>query len=299
MSGVPGVYSFEFFPPATAEGAHKLSATRGELARLSPAFFSVTYGAGGSTRDRTLAAVLDIIAAGEQAAPHISCIGSSRDSIAATLATYRASGIRHLVALRGDLPSGTADAGEFRYADELVAFIRKSTGDWFHIDVACYPEFHPQAPSPDADLANFKRKIDAGANSAITQYFFNADSYYHFVDRARSLGIGAPIVPGIMPIGSFAKLARFSDACGAEIPRWIRRRMESFGDDTASIRAFGLDVVTALCADLLAHGAPGLHFYTLNQAALSTAVWQRLELPGRSVSAGAPADETAPSPMLR
>ena len=194
------------------------------------------------------------------------------------LAHYRGHGIRHLVALRGDLPSGTADAGEFRYASELVAFIREETGDWFHIDVAAYPEFHPQARSPEDDLANFRRKIDAGANSAITQYFFNADAYWRFVDRCGERGIAIPIVPGVMPIASYTKLARFSDACGAEIPRWIRRTLESYGDDTASIRAFGLDVVTRLCADLLEGGAPGLHFYTLNQAALTTTIWQRLGL---------------------
>jgi methylenetetrahydrofolate reductase (NADPH) len=272
------IFSFEFFPPATPEGAQKLSATRAQLAQLGPKFFSVTFGAGGSTRDRTLAAVLDIQAAGQSAAPHISCIGSSRESIRATLATYRDHGIGHLVALRGDLPSGTADVGQFRYANELVAFIRAATGDAFHIDVACYPEYHPQARSPAEDLASFKRKIDAGADSAITQYFFNADSYYHFVDNAAAIGVNVPIVPGVMPIASFSKLARFSDACGAEIPRWIRRKMEGFGDDGASIRAFGLDVVTDLCADLLAHGAPGLHFYTLNQAGLTTNIWQRLGL---------------------
>jgi methylenetetrahydrofolate reductase (NADPH) len=272
------IFSFEFFPPATPEGVAKLSATRAQLAQLGPKFFSVTYGAGGSTRDRTLATVLEIQASGQRAAPHISCIGSTRESIRATLATYREHGIGHLVALRGDLPSGTADAGEFHYANELVEFIRATTGDWFHIEVACYPEYHPQARSPSEDIAHFKRKIDAGADSAITQYFFNADSYYHFRDEASELGIDAPIVPGVMPIASFSKLARFSDACGAEIPRWIRRRMESFGDDTASIRAFGLDVVTDLCADLLAHGAPGLHFYTLNQAGLTTTIWKRLGL---------------------
>jgi methylenetetrahydrofolate reductase (NADPH) len=272
------IFSFEFFPPATPEGAAKLSATRAQLAQLGPKFFSVTFGAGGSTRDRTLAAVLDIQAAGQSAAPHISCIGSTRESIRGTLATYRDHGIGHLVALRGDLPSGTADAGEFRYANELVAFIRDATGDGFHIDVACYPEYHPQARSPAEDLASFKRKIDAGADSAITQYFFNADSYYHFVDDAAAIGVDVPIVPGVMPIASFSKLARFSDACGAEIPRWIRRKMESFGDDAASIRAFGLDVVTKLCADLLARGAPGLHFYTLNQAGLTTSIWRRLGL---------------------
>jgi len=272
------IFSFEFFPPATGEGATKLAATRAQLSGLGPKFFSVTYGAGGSTRDRTLGTVLEIQAAGQRAAPHISCIGSSRESIRATLATYRENGIRHLVALRGDLPSGSAGAGEFRYANELVAYIRAETGDWFHIDVACYPEYHPQSTSPAADLASFKRKVDAGANSSITQYFFNADSYYKFVDAATGAGVTIPIVPGVMPITSFSKLARFSDACGAEIPRWIRRKMESFGDDASSVRAFGLDVVTDLCAGLLEHGAPGLHFYTLNQAGLTTAIWQRLGL---------------------
>jgi methylenetetrahydrofolate reductase (NADPH) len=276
--GSDRIFSFEFFPPATPEGATKLSATRAQLGQLGPKFFSVTYGAGGSTRDRTLAAVLDIQASGQRAAPHISCIGSTRDTVRATLATYREHGIGHLVALRGDLPSGSADVGEFRYANELVAFIRETTGDWFHIDVACYPEYHPQARSPRDDMANFKRKLDAGANSAITQYFFNADSYYHFVDEAAALGIDVSIVPGVMPIASFTKLARFSDACGAEIPRWIRNKLESFGDDSASIRAFGLDVVTDLCDGLLTHGAPGLHFYTLNQASLTTIIWQRLGL---------------------
>jgi methylenetetrahydrofolate reductase (NADPH) len=279
MSGkADGTFSFEFFPPATEQGAERLVATRAQLAQLGPKFFSVTYGAGGSTRDRTLATVLEIQASGQRAAPHISCIGSTREGIRQTLATYREHGIEHLVALRGDLPSGTADAGEFRYASELVEFIRAAGGDGFHIDVACYPEYHPQARNPADDLASFKRKIDAGANSAITQYFFNAGSYYHFVDDAAAHGIAVPIVPGVMPIASFSKLARFSDACGAEIPRWIRKKLESFGDDSASIRAFGLDVVTDLCADLLAHGAPGLHFYTLNQASLTTIIWQRLGL---------------------
>jgi methylenetetrahydrofolate reductase (NADPH) len=273
------IYSFEFFPPASADGALKLRATRAQLAQLGPKFFSVTYGAGGSTRERTLATVLDILASGQDAAPHISCIGSSRESIRGALETYRTNGIRHLVALRGDLPSGTADFGEFRYASDLVEFIRADSGDWFNIDVACYPEYHPQARSPTDDLLSFKRKMDAGANSAITQYFYNADSYYHFVDDAAALGIAAPITPGIMPIASFSKLARFSDACGAEIPRWIRKKLESFADDTTSLRAFGLDVVTDLCADLLAHGAPGLHFYTLNQASLTSIIWQRLGLP--------------------
>ena len=271
-------FSFEFFPPKTAEGTAKLRAARAQLSQLKPAFCSVTFGAGGSTREGTLSTVLEIRDEGLAAAPHLSCVSSTRESIRDVLAHYRGHGIRHLVALRGDLPSGTADAGEFRYASELVAFIREETGDWFHIDVAAYPEFHPQARSPEDDLANFRRKIDAGANSAITQYFFNADAYWRFVDRCGERGIAIPIVPGVMPIASYTKLARFSDACGAEIPRWIRRTLESYGDDTASIRAFGLDVVTRLCADLLEGGAPGLHFYTLNQAALTTTIWQRLGL---------------------
>jgi methylenetetrahydrofolate reductase (NADPH) len=273
-----GICSVEFFPPKTPEGVAKLRATRRQLAQLEPAFFSVTYGAGGSTREGTLATVLEIRGEGLEAVPHLSCIGSTRESLRDVLAQYRQHGIRHLVALRGDLPSGMADAGEFRYASDLVAFIRRETGDWFHIDVAAYPEYHPQARTPQDDLLAFKRKVDAGANSAITQYFYNADAYWHFVEDCRALGIGVPIVPGIMPISSFSKLARFSDACGAEIPRWIRRKLESYGDDTPSIRAFGLDVVTALCDELLAGGAPGLHFYTLNQAALTTTIWQRLGL---------------------
>ena len=271
-------FSLEFFPPRTPDGVAKLAATRAQLAQLKPAFCSVTFGAGGSTREGTLSTVLAIRAEGMAAAPHLSCIGSSRENVRAVLAQYRAEGIRHLVALRGDLPSGNADAGEFRYASELVAFIRSETGDAFHIDVAAYPEAHPEARSPDADLASFKRKIDAGADSAITQYFYNPDAYWHFVDACAARGLTIPIVPGIMPIASASKLARFSDACGAEIPRWIRRRLEGYGDDAASIRAFGLDVVTDLCARLLAGGAPGLHFYTLNQASLTTTIWQRLGL---------------------
>ena len=275
---MPRTFSLEFFPPRTAEGVEKLRAARRQLAQLKPAFCSVTFGAGGSTREGTLATVLEIRGEGIEAAPHLSCIGSTRENILAVLAQYREHGIRHLVALRGDLPSGSADVGEFRYASELVAFIRGETGDWFSIDVAAYPEVHPQARSADDDLANFKRKVDAGANGAITQYFYNADAYWHFVDAAAATGIDVPIVPGIMPIGSFTKLARFSDACGAEIPRWVRRRLESYGDDAASIRAFGLDVVTGLCEQLLERGAPGLHFYTLNQASLTTTIWQRLGL---------------------
>ena len=275
-----GVYSLEFFPPRTPEGVEKLRAARRQLAQLEPAFCSVTFGAGGSTREGTLETVLEIRAEGIAAAPHISCVGSTREDLAEVLARYRAHGIRHLVALRGDLPSGTVDAGEFRHANELVAFIREETGDWFHVDVAAYPEMHPQADSPQQDLANFKRKVDAGANSAITQYFYNPDAYFRFVDDCDAIGVRVPIVPGVMPIASASKLARFSDACGAEIPRWIRRRLEGFGDDTASIRAFGLDVVTDLCAKLVARGAPGLHFYTLNQASLTTTIWQRLGLRG-------------------
>jgi methylenetetrahydrofolate reductase (NADPH) len=271
-------YSLEFFPPRTPEGVEKLRAARRQLAQLGPAFCSVTFGAGGSTREGTLETVLEIRSEGLVGTPHLSCIGSTRENIRAVLEQYRAQGIRQLVALRGDLPSGTMDAGEFRHANELVAFIRAQTGDWFHIDVAAYPEVHPQARSAADDLANFKRKIDAGANSAITQYFYNADAYFRFVDDCEAAGVRVPIVPGVMPIASATKLARFSDACGAEIPRWIRRRLEGFGADTASSRAFGLDVVTDLCAKLVARGAPGLHFYTLNQASLTSTIWQRLGL---------------------
>ena len=270
--------SFEFFPPQTAEGAEKLRATRRQLAQLKPAFFSCTFGAGGSTRDRTLETVLEIQAEGLPAAPHLSCIGSTQDNVRAVLDRYQAAGIRRIVALRGDLPSGMADPGEFRYANELVEFIRVETGDWFHIEVAAYPEYHPQAKSPRDDLANFKRKVDAGADSAITQYFYNADAYAHFVEAAQALDVSVPIVPGVMPIANFSKIARFSDACGAEIPRWMRKKFESFGDDSAAVRAFGLDVVTELCARLLDRGAPGLHFYTLNQAGLTSTIWQRLGL---------------------
>ena len=272
------LYSLEFFPPKTEEGIAKLRAARREFAALKPAFCSVTFGAGGSTREGTLAAVLEIRADGMEGAPHLSCIGGTRKGIRDVLEQYRSHGIRHIVALRGDLPSGSMDAGDFRYANELVRFIRETTGDWFHIDVAAYPECHPQSRSPDDDLASFARKIDAGANSAITQYFFNPDAYWSFVDACAARGITVPIVPGIMPISSFTKLARFSDACGAEIPRWIRRRLEGFGDDTASIRAFGLDVVTRMCASLIERGAPGLHFYTLNQVTLTASIWRALGL---------------------
>jgi len=271
-------FSFEFFPPKTAEGKAKLRATWQELAKLKPRFFSCTYGAGGSTREGTLETVLDIRAAGHQAAPHISCVAATRDDVATQLERYRSHGIRHVVALRGDLPSGLGASGEFRYANELVAFIRERTGDWFHIEVACYPEYHPQTRWARDELVAFKRKVDAGANAAITQYFYNVDAYFRFVDEARKAGIKVPIVPGIMPIGNFSQLARFSEACGAEIPRWMRIKLEGFHDDTAGIRAFGLDIVTDLCRRLIEGGAPGLHFYTLNQAALSAEIWKRLGL---------------------
>ena len=278
MTGNRKLFSAEFYPPRTPEASAKLRVARAQLAQLKPAFFSVTFGAGGSTREGTLATVLEIRGEGIEGAPHISCVGGSRASLRAVLEEYRSHGIRHLVALRGDLPSGSSDAGDFRYASELVAFIRQETGDWFHIDVAAYPEYHPQARSAEDDLANFERKVRAGADSAITPYFFNPDAYWHFVDACAARGITVPIVPGIMPILSASGLARFSDNCGAEIPRWLRRKLESFGDDHASVRAFGLDVVTALCAGLIEDGAPGLHFYTLNSAALTTTLWHRLGL---------------------
>ncbi len=268
--------SIEFFPPQTPEGVDKLRATRAELAQLQPEFFSVTYGAGGSTRERTFAVVKEIAAEGFDAAPHLSCIGSTRESIREILGEYEAAGIRRIVALRGDLPSGMAETGEFRYANELVEFIRQETGDRFSLEVAAYPEWHPQARSPQDDLRNFARKVKAGANSAITQYFYNADAYFHFVDEARALGVDIPIIPGIMPIVGFTKLARFSDACGADLPRWMRKKFESYGDDTESIRAFGLDLVTELCARLLQGGAPGLHFYSMNQAPLTLEICRRL-----------------------
>ena len=270
--------SIEFFPPQTPEGVEKLRATRVELAKLQPEFFSVTYGAGGSTRERTFAIVREIASEGFDAAPHLSCIGSTRESIREILAEFKTAGIRRIVALRGDLPSGMAEAGEFRYANELVEFIRAETGNHFSLEVAAYPEWHPQARSPKDDLDAFARKVKAGANSAITQYFYNADAYFHFVDESRALGVDVPIIPGIMPIAGFTKLARFSDACGAELPRWMRKKFESFGDDAESIRAFGLDVVTELCERLLKGGAPGLHFYAMNQSALTTEICNRLAL---------------------
>ena len=269
--------SIEFFPPQTPEGVEKLRVVRGKLAALKPEFFSVTYGAGGSTRERTFSAIREIAAEGFVAAPHLSCIGSTRESIGAILQEYKAAGIRRIVALRGDLPSGMAEAGDFRYANELIEFNRQQTGDHFHLDVAAYPEWHPQARNPHDDLAAFARKVKAGANSAITQYFYNADAYFHFTDEVRALGVDIPIVPGIMPIASFFKLARFSDASGAELPRWMRRKFEAMGDDVDSIRAFGLDVVTELCERLLSGGAPGLHFYSMNQSALTLEICRRLD----------------------
>jgi len=258
--------SFEFFPPKTTEGMDKLRETRSQLAKFNPEFFSVTFGAGGSTRDRTMDTVLEIQHEGFQAAPHISCISSSKAEIRDLLLAYQAQGIKRLVALRGDIPSGEVSAGDFRYASELVQFIRAETGNHFHIEVAAYPEFHPEARTPAADLQNLKRKVDAGANSAITQYFYNADAYFRFVEQCDALGITIPIVPGIMPIYNITQLARFSSICGAEIPRWLKMRLEEYGDDMTSLRAFGVDVVSELCDTLLAWGAPSLHFYTLNQA---------------------------------
>jgi methylenetetrahydrofolate reductase (NADPH) len=268
--------SFEFFPPNTPEGVAKLRLTRQVLSELKPEFFSVTYGAGGSTQEKTVGIITEIAAEGLQVAPHLSCIGATRTGIAELLDRYRAQGIRRLVALRGDLPSGMVDRGEFRYASDLVAFIREHGGDWFHIEVAAYPETHPQAASPDHDLDNFIRKVEAGADTAITQYFYNANAYFDFVDRARARGVTIPIVPGIMPITNYTQLARFSDNCGAEIPRWVRLRLAAYHDDLASLRAFGHDVVTALCQTLVDSGVPGIHFYTLNQAGPSAGIWKSL-----------------------
>ena len=280
MSGTERVFSFEFFPPKSEEATQKLRATRERLAQVRPHFFSVTYGAGGSTREGTVSTVLEMHSAGLPVAPHISCIGSDERSIRQLLQTYQQVGIRRLVALRGDLPSGmAAGSARFRYASDLVEFVREETGRWFHIEVAAYPEVHPQSRGASDDLAAFVRKMRAGADSAITQYFFGLEGYLRFVDDARRAGVHEPIVPGIMPITNFSQLARFSDACGAEIPRWMRRRLESFGDDRASIRAFGLDVVASLCKRLLAQGAPGIHFNTMNLAEPTLAIWSRLGLP--------------------
>lgn len=270
--------SFEFFPPNTPVGVEKLKTVVQELGALSPQYFSVTYGAGGSTRDKTLSAVMDIAAAGFEAAPHLSCVGSTRENIAEILATYRAQDIHRVVALRGDLPSGTATAGEFRYASELVSFIRETQGKDWHIEVAAYPEVHPQQRYAAKDLQHFADKMRAGADGAITQFFFNADAYFHFVDEARKLGVTQPIVPGIMPFHNYGRIAQFALRDGIDMPRWVQMKMEGFMDDTASIRAFGLDVITQLCERLIAGGAPGIHFYTLNQSALTLELCRRLRL---------------------
>ncbi len=270
--------NFEFFPPKTEAGQAKLVAVANVLADEQPEFFSVTYGAGGSTRDGTRRTVLQLNnEVGVPAAPHLSCVGDSREDLRTLLNDYRAQGIQRIVALRGDLPSGMGHAsGELRYANELVEFIRAETGDHFKLEVAAYPESHPQAPNFETDLKNFIRKAQAGADSAITQYFFNADCYFHFVDRVRQAGVDIPIIPGIMPISNYSKLARFSDACGAEIPRWIRKQLEAYGDDSDSIKAFGTEVISQLCERLIEGGAPGLHFYTLNQAEPTVAVLRNL-----------------------
>ena len=273
---LPVPVSFEFFPPNTPVGSEKLKTVVAELATAEPEFFSVTYGAGGSTRDKTLTTVSDIAALGHDAAPHLSCVGSTRANISEILDTYRAQNIRRLVALRGDLPSGTATAGEFRYANELISFIRETQGQDWYIEVAAYPEYHPQQRYAKRDLQHFADKVKAGANSAITQFFFNPDAYFHFVDEVRALGVDVPIVPGIMPIHNYAKIAQFAQRDGIEIPRWVALKMEGFLDDAASIRAFGIDVVARLCERLIAGGAPAIHFYTLNQSTLSLDVCRRL-----------------------
>jgi len=276
-------FSFEFFPPKTDAGREKLRAASRELARVNPRYFSVTFGAGGSTRTRTVETVAELMSDTEvRTAPHLSCIGATEDNVREMLHRYREMGVRQIVALRGDIPSGMVSLGEFRYANELVEFIRGETGDHFEIEVAAYPEYHPQAPTPEADMDNFVHKVRAGASSAITQYFFNPDAYFHFVDEVEQRGLDVAIVPGVMPIINYRQLARFSDACGAEIPRWIRRRLESFGDDHESLLAFGHDVVTDICQRLLDAGAPGLHFYTLNRAEPSLAVWRSLDLPANA-----------------
>jgi methylenetetrahydrofolate reductase (NADPH) len=272
------LFSFEFYPPKSEEGAASLQLVHDKLAKLNPDFFSVTFGAGGSTRDKTFDAVIAIQAKGIPAAPHLSCVASTKENIRAILKSYQEHGISKIVALRGDLPSGMMSAGEFRYANELVEFIRKETGDYFQIHVAAYPEMHPQAANSREDFKNFKRKVDAGADAAITQYFYNAEAYFYFVDACEKSGIDIPIIPGIMPITQYSQLFRFSDMCGADIPRWMRKRLESFGDDRQAIQAFGLDVVSELCQRLLDNGAPGLHFYTMNQAAPTLAIWENLKL---------------------
>jgi methylenetetrahydrofolate reductase (NADPH) len=275
----PQDYSLEFFPPKSPEAEASLKATLQKLAPLKPKFCSVTFGAAGSTREKTFETVVDLQTTfGLEAAPHISCVASTRENMREVLNAYQSQGIRHIVALRGDMPSGMMSAGEFRYANELVEFIRAETGDHFHIEVAAYPEMHPQAQGIDADLRNFKRKVDAGANSAITQYFFNPEAYFRFVDDCEKAGLDIPITPGIMPITNYTQIARFSEMCGADIPRWVRKRLELLGDDRAAIRAFGLEVVSDLCRRLLEQGAPGLHFYTLNQAEAVLGIWRNLRI---------------------
>lgn len=275
MKSVP--LSFEFFPPKTSEGALKLRGVRQQLYQYRPQFCSVTFGAGGSTQEGTFATVGEILSEGVEAASHFSCVGATRSRVREQLAQLQAMGVKRLVALRGDLPSGYGAGGEFQYASDLVTFIRAETGSAFHIEVAAYPEVHPQARSPQADLQAFAAKVRAGADSAITQYFFNTDAYFRFVDDALALGVDVPVVPGIMPITGSAQLLRFSDACGAEVPRWIRLRLQSFGDDSASIKAFGLDVVTDLCDQLCTAGVPGLHFYTMNQSQAVGQIIERLQ----------------------
>lgn len=272
----PYFFSFEFYPPKTEEGVVTLKEVQRQLATKKPDFFSVTFGAGGSTRDKTFDTVVDIQKLGIPAAPHLSCVASTQNNIRAILQDYKDNGISSIVALRGDLPSGMISAGEFRYANELVEFIRKETGDFFQIHVAAYPEVHPQAPSASSDFNNFKRKVDAGADSAITQYFYNAEAYFYFLDLCEKNALSIPIIPGIMPITQFSQLSRFSEMCGADIPRWLRKRMEDLGDDRVAIQSLGLDLVTKLCERLLAGGAPGLHFYTMNQATLSLKILERL-----------------------
>mgnify|MGYP000609605962 FL=1 len=271
-------FSFEFFPPKTVAGMEKLQTVRDELARRKPDFFSVTYGAGGSTQERTIDTVLKLQDQGISTAPHLSCVGSTLENMSALLDLYIENGVNRIVALRGDLPSGMGSAGELKYANELVEFIRKHSGNHFNIEVAAYPEFHPQAASAEADLVNFKKKVDAGSSSAITQYFYNADSYFYFIERAEKMGINIPIVPGIMPITNYTSLVRFSDMCGAEIPRWIKKQLEAYGDDLDSIKKFGEEVVTIMCERLLKEGAPGIHFYTLNQSEPSLKIWDNLGL---------------------
>ena len=288
-------FSIEFFPPKGPKGAERLDAASETLARLNPAFFSVTFGAGGTTRSGTLDTVRRCMqTTAIQAVPHLSCIEGTRDSISGLLDDYRAAGVNRIVALRGDLPDDVEQPGVFHHANELVAFIKERHGDELHIEVGAYPEYHPQAPSPAADVDNFVRKVNAGADSAMTQYFYNADAYFNFMEEVTARGVDIPVVPGIMPIGDFEQVSRFSAMCGADIPRWIRQKMTSYGDDQAAVKAFGNDVVTRLCEQLLAGGAPGLHFYSLNRADLIHDIWQRLNLPTEP-----PATAVSQSPVQR